>query len=42
MPGVFVAAEAVPVGVAIDELATIGGASEAGEWAGRVIYLPLR
>lgn len=41
MPGVFVLPPRMPLGVAIDELATIVAVSEAGEWVDRVVYLPL-
>lgn len=41
MPGVFVLPPKMPLGVAIDELATIVAVSEAGEWVDRVVYLPL-
>jgi len=42
MPGVFVLAATLSMLTAMDELAVIAGASEADEWADRVIYLPLR
>ena len=42
MPGVFVVPAGMPIGVAVAELAVIAVASEPGEWADRVVYLPLR
>lgn len=41
-PGILVIAPLTPVGQVIDELAAIVGASDAGEWAGKVTYIPLR
>ena len=41
MPGVFVINDRLPVGRAIEELARVTTCSEASEWAGRVLYLPL-
>lgn len=42
MPGVILLRATLPIAIAIDELAVIAGASEASEWADRVVYLPLR
>jgi hypothetical protein len=41
MPGVFVINDRLPVGRAIEELALVTTCSEASEWEGRVLYLPL-
>ena len=41
MPGVFVVNDRLPVGRAIEELVLIATCSEAPEWVGRVLYLPL-
>ena len=41
MPGVIVIAATLPIGVAVDELATFLGCSSEDEWEGRVIFLPL-
>ena len=42
MPGVLVLPPAVSMAVAIDDLSMIAGATDAQEWTGRVVYLPLR
>lgn len=42
MPGVLVLPPAVSMAMAIDDLSMIAGATDAEEWAGRVVYLPLR
>lgn len=42
MPGVFVVRPAVPIAVAIDELALIDEATDHDEWYNQVVYLPLR
>jgi hypothetical protein len=42
MPGVFIVRRVIPTGIAVDDLATIVGASEADDWANLVLYLPLR
>lgn len=42
IPGVVLVASSLPVATAIDELAMIADASDQAEWAGRVVYLPLR
>jgi len=42
MPGVLVLAPGVSMAVAISDLSVIAGATEADEWADRVVYLPLR
>jgi hypothetical protein len=41
MPGVFVINDRLPVGQAIEELLLVTTCSEASEWVGRVLYLPL-
>jgi predicted nuclease of predicted toxin-antitoxin system len=41
MPGVFVINDRLPVGRAIDELLLVAAGSEASDWVGRVLYLPL-
>jgi len=41
MPGVFIFNDRFPVGDAIAELLWIASCSEAGDWDGRVVYLPL-
>jgi len=41
MPGVFVVNDRLPVGRAIEELVLVATCSEASEWLGRVLYLPL-
>ncbi len=41
MPGVFVINDRLPVGRAIEELVLVATCSEASEWVGRVLYLPL-
>jgi predicted nuclease of predicted toxin-antitoxin system len=41
MPGAFVLNDRLPVRQAIDELLLVDAASEQGEWAGLVLYLPL-
>ena len=42
MPGVLVLPPAVSMAVAIRDLSVIAGATQAHEWADRVVYLPLR
>jgi predicted nuclease of predicted toxin-antitoxin system len=42
MPGVFVVLRFVPLGQTIEDLSVVVGCSRAGEWEGRVLYLPLR
>ena len=42
MPGVLILQRTVPLAVAIDELELIARASDAEEWANRVVHLPLR
>jgi hypothetical protein len=42
MPGVFEVSRAVPIGVAIEDILLIAGASLDGEREGQVRYLPLR
>lgn len=42
MPGVLVLPPTVSMAVAISDLSVIAGATEADEWADRVVYLPLR
>jgi len=41
MPGVFVINDCLPVGRAIEELVLVTTCSEASEWEGIVLYLPL-
>lgn len=41
MPGVFIVRTALPVRVVIDDLCVVAEASDAAEWEGRVLYLPL-
>jgi predicted nuclease of predicted toxin-antitoxin system len=41
MPGVFIINDRLPVGRAIEELVLVTTCSEASEWEGRVLYLPL-
>jgi predicted nuclease of predicted toxin-antitoxin system len=41
MPGVIVVPTGMPIGVAIAEIAMVAAASDPGEWANRVVYLPL-
>lgn len=41
MLGVFVVNDRLPVGRAIEELVLVATCSEASEWVGRVLYLPL-
>ena len=40
-PGVFLLREAIPVPIAINELALIWSATEAEEWIGRLVWIPL-
>ena len=42
MPGVFVLPTTLPVATVLEDLAMIVIASNAEEWANRVVYLPLR
>lgn len=42
MPGVFIVRAVLPVGTVIDDLSLVAEASDAAEWEGRVVYLPLR
>jgi hypothetical protein len=42
MPGVFVTHQSDPIGIIIDDLILIWVASEAEEWAGQVVFLPIR
>ena len=41
MPGVFVVNDRLPVGRAIEELVLVATCSDASDWVGRVLYLPL-
>lgn len=41
MPGVFVIEQELPIGQAIDDLLLLAECSEAGEWEGQVLHLPL-
>jgi hypothetical protein len=40
-PGVILLRDAVPISTAIEELLLIWGASEAEEWNGRLVWIPL-
>jgi len=40
-PGVILLREATPIGIAIEELVLICSASEAEDWTGRHVWLPL-
>lgn len=40
-PGVVLLREAIPIAGAIDELVLIWSASEAEEWIGRLVWIPL-
>jgi hypothetical protein len=42
MPGVILLRATLSTAQAIDELATIAGASDAEEWNNQIAYLPLR
>lgn len=42
MPGVFIARTGLPIRAVIDDLSVVAEASDAAEWEGRVVYLPLR
>lgn len=41
MPGVFVINDRLPVGQAIEEILLVATCSEASEWMGKVLYMPL-
>jgi hypothetical protein len=41
-PGVFLAHQSDPVALIIEDLILVWAASEAEEWAGRIIFLPIR
>ena len=41
MPGVFKVSRSVPVARVLEDLLLLAECSSEGEWAGRVIYLPL-
>lgn len=40
-PGVVLLREAIPIATAIEELMLIWSASEAEEWIGRLVWIPL-
>ena len=40
-PGVILLREAIPIATAIDELILIWSASDAEEWTGRLVWIPL-
>jgi hypothetical protein len=40
-PGLVLLREAIPIAIAIEELVLIGSASEAEEWSGRLVWIPL-
>jgi len=42
MPGVFLVHQGDPVGAVIEDLLLVWAASEAEEWANRLVFLPLR
>jgi hypothetical protein len=42
MPGVIEVSDELSVGSVIQDLVLLAGASQEGEWEGKVIYLPLR
>ncbi len=42
MAGVFLAHQSDPIAPTIDDLILIWAASEAEEWAGQLIFLPVR
>lgn len=42
MPGMFAVRPNLALAAAIEELALVFEVSEAGEWDGRIVYLPLR
>lgn len=42
MPGVFVAARSLAVGQVIEDLILLAECSMQSEWAGRILYLPLK
>ena len=42
MPGVIEIRRKVPIAVAIEELLVLFECSEAGDWEGQVLYVPLR
>lgn len=41
MPGVFAINDDIPLGQVIEELLTVIGASDAGEWENLVVFFPL-
>jgi hypothetical protein len=41
MPGVFLLNDRLPIGEAIQEILLMDECSEQGEWAGRVVYVPI-
>lgn len=41
MPGIFAVQESTPIGVVIDELVLVVGASEASDWENLVTHLPI-
>lgn len=41
MPGVVEVPPTLPIGQAVEDLLMLADASEAGEWEGQVLYLPL-
>ncbi|MCU1234413.1 MAG: hypothetical protein JWP63_2380 [Candidatus Solibacter sp.] len=40
-PGVIVLREAIPIATAIEQLVLIWSASDAEEWIGRLVWIPL-
>ena len=42
MPGIIEVRQDVPIGKAIEDLLLLAACSDAGEWEGQVLYVPLR
>ena len=42
MPGVFEVSRTIPIGPVIEDIVLLLECSLAGEWAGQIIYLPLK
>lgn len=41
LPGVMIVPQWLAIGTALDDLLLIAECSDSGEWAGRVVFLPL-
>ena len=41
-PGMFVVRQRAPIGEIVESLVLIWGASQAEEWCGRIVFLPVR